>query len=52
MHPAVDDACVVGIDDEYSGEVPLAFVALSATYQDKLKSEEDVLELKQILTKV
>jgi len=29
-HPDVADACVVGIPDEYSGELPLAFVALSA----------------------
>ncbi|KAJ7492378.1 phenylacetyl-CoA ligase [Mycena latifolia] len=28
LHPAVADACVVGIADEYSGEVPLAFVVL------------------------
>ncbi|KAI0067072.1 phenylacetyl-CoA ligase [Artomyces pyxidatus] len=25
-HPSVADACVVGLPDEYSGEVPLAFV--------------------------
>ena len=29
-HPDVTDACVVGIPDEYNGELPLAFVALSA----------------------
>ncbi|EIW81328.1 amp dependent CoA ligase [Coniophora puteana RWD-64-598 SS2] len=28
MHPDVADVCVVGIPDEYSGEVPLAFVVL------------------------
>ncbi|KIK59395.1 hypothetical protein GYMLUDRAFT_44743 [Collybiopsis luxurians FD-317 M1] len=28
-HPDVVDACVVGIPDEYSGEIPLAFVVLS-----------------------
>ncbi|KAG2121568.1 hypothetical protein BD769DRAFT_1361304 [Suillus cothurnatus] len=27
-HPDVTDACVVGIQDEYSGELPLAFVVL------------------------
>ncbi|KAF8167711.1 amp dependent CoA ligase [Crassisporium funariophilum] len=26
LHPDVADACVVGIPDEYSGEVPLAFI--------------------------
>lgn len=28
-HPFVDDAGVIGLPDEYSGEVPLAFVVLS-----------------------
>ena len=27
-HKAVADVCVVGIPDDYSGEVPLAFVVL------------------------
>lgn len=27
-HPDVQDACVIGVTDEYSGELPLAFVAL------------------------
>lgn len=30
LHPDVADACVVGIPDEYSGEIPLAFVVPSA----------------------
>ncbi|KAJ7883986.1 hypothetical protein B0H13DRAFT_1527124, partial [Mycena leptocephala] len=25
-HPYVADACVIGFPDEYSGEVPLAFI--------------------------
>ncbi|KAJ7751240.1 amp dependent CoA ligase [Mycena maculata] len=29
LHPAVADACVVGIPDDYSGEIPLAFVVLN-----------------------
>ncbi|KAJ6503285.1 amp dependent CoA ligase [Mycena vitilis] len=28
LHPAVADACVVGIQDEYNGEIPLAYVVL------------------------
>ncbi|KAJ7446405.1 phenylacetyl-CoA ligase [Mycena galericulata] len=30
LHPAVADACVVGIPHDYSGEVPLAYVVLNA----------------------
>ncbi|KAG8923732.1 hypothetical protein FRC01_012417 [Tulasnella sp. 417] len=30
-HPDVNDVCVVGVQDDYSGEVPLAFVVLTAT---------------------
>ena len=29
-HPRVADACVVGVPDEYSGELPMAFVVLKA----------------------
>jgi acyl-coenzyme A synthetase/AMP-(fatty) acid ligase len=29
-HPDIVDCCVVGVEDEYSGELPLAFVVLSA----------------------
>lgn len=29
-HPDIADACVVGVPDDYSGEVPLAFVVLNA----------------------
>lgn len=29
QHPDVADCCVVGVPDDYSGEVPLAFVKLS-----------------------
>ncbi|KAJ7651701.1 phenylacetyl-CoA ligase [Mycena polygramma] len=28
LHPTVADACVVGIQDEYNGEIPLAYVVL------------------------
>jgi len=36
LHPAVADVCVVGIADEYSGEVPLAYVVPS------LKASKDM----------
>ncbi|KAI0672316.1 amp dependent CoA ligase [Trametes maxima] len=38
-HPDVADVCVVGIPDEYSGELPLAFVVPSAPAQERLKTD-------------
>ena len=38
-HPDVSDTCVVGIPDEYSGEVPLAFVALSPDALARVKRD-------------
>ncbi|KAK0188049.1 phenylacetyl-CoA ligase [Armillaria mellea] len=35
-HPDVSDTCVVGIPDEYSGEVPLAFVVLTEEARSKV----------------
>ncbi|KAK0201790.1 phenylacetyl-CoA ligase [Desarmillaria ectypa] len=35
-HPDVSDACVVGIPDEYSGEVPLAFIVLTEEASSKV----------------
>ncbi|KAJ7631209.1 amp dependent CoA ligase [Roridomyces roridus] len=29
LHPTVSDACVVGIPDDYAGEIPLAYVVLN-----------------------
>lgn len=43
-HPDVDDVCVIGIVDEYSGELPLAFVVLSTTAQNQLKSQTTTQE--------
>ncbi|KAG6878294.1 hypothetical protein C0993_009300 [Termitomyces sp. T159_Od127] len=36
-HPDVAAACVVGIPDDYSGEVPLAFVVLTASALSRVK---------------
>ncbi|KAL7284583.1 hypothetical protein ACG7TL_001876 [Trametes sanguinea] len=36
-HPDVADACVVGIPDPYSGELPLAFVAPSPVAQSRIQ---------------
>ncbi|KAI0634243.1 amp dependent CoA ligase [Trametes polyzona] len=37
-HPDVGDVCVVGIPDEYSGELPLAFVVPSAEAQERMRA--------------
>ncbi|KAH9948170.1 phenylacetyl-CoA ligase [Amylocystis lapponica] len=38
-HPDVSDACVVGIPDEHSGEVPVAYVALCAPAAERVKAD-------------
>jgi acyl-coenzyme A synthetase/AMP-(fatty) acid ligase len=38
-HEDVVDACVVGIPDEYAGELPLAFVALSQAARDRTNGD-------------
>lgn len=36
-HPDVADVCVVGIPDDYSGELPFAFVALNRDVQARVQ---------------
>lgn len=38
-HDDVADACVVGIPDEYSGEIPLAFVVLTAAASKRIAAD-------------
>ncbi|ESK85047.1 phenylacetyl- ligase [Moniliophthora roreri MCA 2997] len=38
-HPDVTDACVVGVPDDYSGEVPLAFVVPTASTAARMKND-------------
>ena len=38
-HPDVGDVCVVGIPDEYSGELPLAFVVPSGDAQARIAKD-------------
>jgi 4-coumarate--CoA ligase len=50
-YPDIADVCVVGIPDEYSGELPFAFVVLSAnaakraTSGDAEKIKADIIKV-------
>jgi len=44
----VSDVCVVGTPDEYSGEVPFAFVVPSAEANERIKRGEEKLVKAQI----
>ncbi|GBE87735.1 Acyl-CoA ligase easD [Sparassis crispa] len=51
-HPDVSDVCVVPIPDEYRGEIPLAFVALSAGAAERVKKNPALArEIKASLVK-
>ncbi len=43
-HPDVGDTCVVGIPDEFSGELPLAFVVLSAGAATRIAKDTKAAE--------
>lgn len=43
-HPDVADAGVIGIADDYSGEIPLAFVVLRPSLLVQVKSDEKLAE--------
>ncbi|KAK7048191.1 phenylacetyl-CoA ligase [Favolaschia claudopus] len=43
-HPDVSDTCVVGVPDEFSGEIPLAFVVLTADADARVQSSSRALE--------
>ncbi|KIJ64459.1 hypothetical protein HYDPIDRAFT_90496 [Hydnomerulius pinastri MD-312] len=51
-HPDVADTCVVGVQDEYSGEIPLAFVVLHPGPAEHAREDPRVAEdMKQSIVK-
>ncbi|KAG5654724.1 hypothetical protein H0H81_007480 [Sphagnurus paluster] len=52
MHPDVSDACVVSIPDDYSGELPLAYIVLSEAASRRVgRNAHAVAQLKTVLAK-
>ena len=41
VHPYVADVCVVGVPDEYSGEIPMAYVVPTATALKQIEEGPD-----------
>jgi 4-coumarate--CoA ligase len=53
MHPDVADACVVSIQDEYSGELPLAYIVVHDKALQRIAGNKTAaLKLKAALAKV
>lgn len=50
-HSAVDDVCVMSIPDEYSGELPFAFVVPSPSAREAIKDKTKEEELRTALMK-
>ena len=47
-HSFVSDVCIVGVPDEYSGEVPFAFIVPSVKAIERIKRGEEKLVKAQI----
>jgi acyl-coenzyme A synthetase/AMP-(fatty) acid ligase len=53
QHPDVADTCVVGVPEDFNGEVPLAFVVLSVDAAKRaLRSRAEAAEIKTSISKV
>lgn len=44
-HPDVADVCVVGIQDDYSGELPFAFVLLKDDARKRVEEDPTAMEV-------
>ena len=52
-HPAVSDVCIVGVKDDYSGELPFAFVVPSPSAVKQIaRGAAGAEEVKQSIMKV
>ena len=52
-HPDVADCAVIPVPDQYSGEVPLAFVTLNKAALDRVIADKEEAErIKASITKV
>jgi len=50
-HPAVADACVVSVLDEYSGEIPMAFIVPHADVVERIKDAKEADKIRATLIK-
>ena len=50
LHPHVADACVVGVPDEYSGEIPFAFIVLSEIARELIKDDAGARDVSNTLS--
>jgi 4-coumarate--CoA ligase len=52
-HPDVSDVCVVPIPDDFSGELPLAYIVIDAKAAKRIEADSQGKEkLKAVLMKV
>jgi len=53
LHPDITDSCVVSIPDDYSGELPLAYVVLRPHAAARIEGNPKAArQLKQVIFKV